>query len=102
MKQKHTKVGWGLLPKMGPVGAGGALLLLYTKSFPRVVCQMVTVNSTSPLLLSILCNRKNPNPALHLVLSGLEPCFYPAAALTSPVTVKSSYIYTVLKLHSAL
>ena len=26
--------------------------------------------------------------ALHLVLSGLAPCFYPAAAPSSPLTVK--------------
>ena len=30
------------------------------------------------------------------------PCFYPAAALSSLPLVKGSYMYTVLKLHSAL
>ena len=29
-----------------------------------------------------------PNPALPLVLSGPAPCFYPAAALSSCLTVK--------------
>ena len=29
-----------------------------------------------------------PNLALHLVLSGLAPCFYPAATLSSHLTVK--------------
>ena len=29
-----------------------------------------------------------PNLALHLVLSGLAPCFYPATALSSHLTVK--------------
>ena len=29
-----------------------------------------------------------PNPALHLVLSGPVPCFYPAAVLSSCLTVK--------------
>ena len=48
-----------------------------------------------------------PNTALHLVLSGLVPFFYPAAAPSSRLTVKEwlhLYIYTfiVLKLHSAL
>ena len=43
-----------------------------------------------------------PNPALHLVLSGQVSCFYPAAVLSSHLNVKGSYIYTVLKLHSAL
>ena len=41
------------------------------------------------------------NPALHLVLSGLAPCFYQVAA-PEGVALRSSYIYTVLKLHSAL
>ena len=45
---------------------------------------------------------RGPNPALHLVLSGPAPCFYPAAALSSHLTVRSSYIYTVLKWHLAL
>ena len=39
------------------------------------------------------------NPALHLVLSVPAPCFYPEAVPSSPLTVKGSYIYTVLKLH---
>ena len=42
------------------------------------------------------------NLALHLVLSGLAPCFYPVAVPSSRLTVKEGYIYTVLKLHSAL
>ena len=29
-----------------------------------------------------------PNPALHLVLSGPAPCFYPAAVPSSRLTVK--------------
>ena len=33
---------------------------------------------------------------------GPPPCFYPAAAPSSCLTVRSSYIYTVLKLHSVL
>ena len=31
---------------------------------------------------------RGPNPALHLVLSGLAPCFYLVAALSSRLTVK--------------
>ena len=31
---------------------------------------------------------RRPNPALHLVSSGLAPCFYVAAALSSHLTVK--------------
>ena len=42
------------------------------------------------------------NPALHLVLSGLAPCFYPAAPLSSCLTVKEQLHFTVLKSHSAL
>ena len=45
---------------------------------------------------------RGPNPALHLILSGLVPRFYLVAALSSHLTVKEYYIYTVLKLHSAL
>ena len=43
-----------------------------------------------------------PNPALHLVLSGPSPCFYPAATLSSLPLVKEWLHYTVLKLHLAL
>ena len=42
------------------------------------------------------------NPALYLVLYSTAPCFYPAVVPSSHLTVKGSYIYTVLKLHSAL
>ena len=41
------------------------------------------------------------SPALHLVLSGPAPCFYPAAVPSSRLTVKEGYMYTILKLHSA-
>ena len=42
-----------------------------------------------------------PNPALHLVSSSPAPCFYPVALPSSAQLLRSSYIYTVLKLHSA-
>ena len=38
---------------------------------------------------------REPNPALHLVLSGPAPCYYPAAAPSSRLIVKES-----LHLHS--
>ena len=41
-------------------------------------------------------------PALHLVLSGPTPCLYPAAAPSSLPLVEEYYIFTALKLHSAL
>ena len=43
-----------------------------------------------------------PDPALPLVLSCPAPCLCPVAALSSHWTVRSSYMYTVLKLRSAL
>ena len=40
---------------------------------------------------------RGPNPALHLVLSGPTPCFYPVAAPSSRLTVKEQlHVYTVL------
>ena len=45
---------------------------------------------------------RGPKPALHFVLSNLAPCFYRQHSQTLTYLLRSSYIYTVLKLHSAL
>ena len=43
-----------------------------------------------------------PNPALHLLLSGPAPCFYPVAALSSLPLVREQLHVHSPKLHSAL
>ena len=38
---------------------------------------------------------RRPNPALHIVLSGPAPCFYPAAVPSSRLTIKESlHVYS--------
>ena len=92
----------GLSPSPSPCVYILAFFLLHSKgpSFASVTCflsphspagsRFLRLTDTSVTFWITGGKHKagRPNPALHLVLSGPAPCFYPAAALSSRLTVK--------------
>ena len=88
--RKEVSQGWpavSSLESQRKVDLGDRFRGLAQEKLPLPTAALVA-SLLGPLSTGGKHKARGPNPALHLVLSGPAPCFYPAAASSSRLTVK--------------